>query len=175
MTTDYYADDLSQDVSLITLEEADAILTTTLHGFNWTTRATADRAACADDPERTPARDLDKAALQDATAVLNAQSWRGRRATASQTHAFARVGLSLPEGQVIAGIPTEVRRATAILAASLVAASEQSMTPETFKSYQIGQVRGEFRAPPIDDLPRPVRQLIAPLLDGGASWSRVKP
>ena len=172
---DYYASDLTTDVSLVTLEDADTILATTLHGREWTVRADDDRRACADSPQREPARAFDKAALQDASAIMASQHWRGRRAVASQSQAFPRIGLSLPDGRVVAGIPTDVRRATAILAATLIAKSEQSMSADMFRSYQIGEVRGEFRAPPIDDLPRPVRQLIAPYLDGGSSWAKVRP
>lgn len=175
MTSDYYDSDLPSDASLISLEIADAILATTLHGFTWTARADEDRRACTDNLERQPARDLDKAALQDASAIMGAQQWRGRRAVTGQPQPFPRTGLSLPHGFVVSGIPADVRRATAILAAMLVAKSEHSMSPEVFRSYQIGEVRGEFRTPARDDLPPPVRQLVAAYLDGGAAWVRVRP
>ncbi len=175
MTTSYYDSDLTDEVSLITLETADAILATTLHGREWTARAVDDRRACTDDPERQPDRALDKAALQDASAIMGVLNWRGRLFVTGQAQPFPRVGLSLPDGQVIAGTPTDVRRATAILAATLAAKADQSMSPDVFRSYQIGEVRGEFRTPPLDDLPRPVRQLVAPYLDGGTSWAKVRP
>lgn len=171
MLADYYADDLSPDSSLITLERADAILATTLQGREWTYRAAEDRRACLDDPTRQPDRQQDKAALCDASRLLSAQQWRGRKVVATQRQAFPRAGLSLATGEVVTGIPSQIEEATAILAAHLVIKADQSVSADLLRSYQIGEVKGEFRAPLRNDLPRPVIVLIQPFLKSGACWS----
>ncbi|MNQ65652.1 hypothetical protein D3C85_801120 [compost metagenome] len=171
---DYYDGDLTPADSLVTLEEADTILAATLHGREWTARANDDRRACGDDPDRTPARNLDRAALMDASAVLAAQDWKGRKAASDQAQSFPRTGLNMGDGRVIQGVPVEVKKAASMLAAHLIARSEQSMTPEVFRAYQIGEVRGEFRAPIRDDLPRHVRLLVQPLLESGSGWAPVR-
>lgn len=173
--TDYYADDLSSDESLITLQRADAILAATLAGRDWTERAKADRQLCLDDPDRTPDRDTDKNAVRDASTLLATLPWKGVKVAADQPLPFPRALLATPEGRRITGIPNEVETATALLAVTLLECLDQSMSPEVFRAYQIGEVRGEFRAPMRDDLPRQIRILIAPLLNGGASWSPVRP
>lgn len=172
---DYYAGDLSPDESLITLERADSILASTLAGREWTQRAAQDRQLCLDDPERTPQREDDKNALRDATARLGSLPWKGMKVSSDQPLPFPRAHLTTPEGRRIIGIPAEVERATALLAVFLLERREQSISPEVFRAYQIGEVRGEFRAPVRDDLPRHIRLLVAPLLNGGSSWSVVKP
>lgn len=171
---DYYENDLSADDSLCSLEQADAALALSLHGSAWDQRAKADRQACADDPQRLPARDLDKASLRDASAVLAAQPWRGHKIDPYQPQPFPR-RLSMDDGRYVSGIPVEIAKATALLAAHLVERREQSMSPEIFRAYQIGEVRGEFRAPNRDDLPRHVRTLITPFLMCGSAWSPVRP
>lgn len=172
---DYYADDLSPVESLVTLERADAILAATLAGRDWSERAATDRQLCEDDPDRSPDRDSDKNALRDASALLATLPWKGVKLDADQAQPFPRAHLSTPEGRRITGIPAEVEKATALLAVALLERLDQSMTPEVFRAYQIGEVRGEFRAPIRDDLPRQIRILIAPLLNGGSSWSPVRP
>lgn len=169
--TDYYAGDLSPSDSLVSLEAADAILATTLYGREWTSRADLDRRACADDADRQPDRSADKAALRDASGLLGCQPWRGRPASTSQVQPFPRVGLTQTDGRVISGIPYDIAKATALLAVHLIAKADQPMSAETFRAYQTGEVRGEFRAPMRDDLPRQVRTLINQYLHGGTTWS----
>lgn len=171
---EYYDGDLTPEQSLISLQTADAILATTLHGRDWTHHANEDRRACLDDPERTPQRDDHKAALQDASAVMAVQLWKGHKASSSQPQPFPRVGVHVPTGEAVIGIPAPVQRATAILAAHLVRQADQPLTPEILKSYAVGESRGVFREPSIDPLPRPVRELIAPFLNAGPSWSPVR-
>jgi len=175
MTAEYYADDLSPGESLVTLERADAILAATLAGQEWTERASNDRKLASDDPDHIPQRHADKCALRDASAILGTLPWKGYRVAADQLQPFPRAHLTTAEGRRIAGTPVEVEKATALLAVVLLERLQQSMSPEIFRAYQIGEVRGEFRAPIRDDLPRHIRILIAPLLNGGSAWSPVRP
>ncbi|WP_419756448.1 DnaT-like ssDNA-binding protein [Brevundimonas sp.] len=116
---DYYDDDLSPADSLITLQAADIILATSLHGREWTARVAADKQAATDDPERLPERADDKAALIDASTIMAAQPWKGRKASPDQTQAFPRIGVHLDTGQAVIGVPAPIQRATALLAAHL--------------------------------------------------------
>ena len=171
---DYYDDDLSPADSLITLQVADAILATSLHGREWTARATGDRQASFDDPERAPERADDKAALRDASSVMAAQSWKGRKAAADQQQAFPRVGVHLDTGAPVFGIPVEIQRATALLVAHLSARANMPLSPELMVSYAIGETSGIFRTPSLDELPRHIRQLFAPYLNAGSGWAPVR-
>jgi hypothetical protein len=172
---DYYANDLSPAQSLVTLERADDILAATLAGRDWTERAVTDRQLCLDDPDRSPDRASDRNALQDASALLATLPWKGVKIAADQAQPFPRAYLTTPEGRRVIGIPAEVEKATALLAVALLERLGQAMTPEVFRAYQIGEVRGEFRTPIRDDLPRQIRILLATLLNGGSSWSPVRP
>lgn len=172
---EYYADDLTPDDALVTLEQADAILEKSLHGRQWSARVRDDRRACFDNPERNPQRDQDKAALCDASTIMVGQPWKGRVSDVDQIQPFPRAGLVLADGKVVYDIPRAVRTATALLAVHLIAKADQPMSADVFRSYQTGEVRGEFRAPMRDDLPRHVRTLIAPFINGGTTWSPVRP
>ena len=172
---DYYADDLIPDQSLITLETADSILATTLHGRDWTARASADRQACFDDPERQPDRADDRSALRDASAILANQPWRGCKSRVDQSGPFPRVGIIDDSGKHYAGTPDAIQRATAILAAELIKQADEGLSPRLMKSYAIGESAGTFRDPSLDPLPAPVRQLITPFVHSGPSWSPVRP
>ncbi len=168
---DYYDDDLSPIDSLISLQAADTILATTLHGREWTARANEDRQNCFDDPERSPQRNDDRAALRDASAVLAAQPWRGHKAVPEQAQAFPRVGIHLDTGVAVHGVPEAIQRAAAILASHLSKQADMPLNPELMVSYAVGESSGTFRAPSLDTLPRPVRQLIAPFLNAGSGWA----
>lgn len=171
---EYYTDDLSPEDSLITLEAADAILATSLHGREWTARVQADKQAAFDDPERPPQRDDDKAALIDASAVMAAQPWKGRQTLPDQTQAFPRIAVHLDTGEAVIGVPAPIQRATALLAADLSRRADMPITAETMVSYAIGETSGIFRAPSLDELPRHVRQLITPYLNAGSGWTAVR-
>lgn len=172
--TDYYADDLSPEESYITLERADEILAQTLAGKAWTERATRDRQLSTDDPDHQPDRDDDKLALRDATAALNGLAWKGTPFSVNQTLAFPRRLYDL-QGRLIAGIPSGVEKATALLAAHLRDNEGQAVTPDLFRSYRIGETSGVFRATTPDPLPKHVRAALAGLIDGTAVWSPVRP
>lgn len=171
---DYYDDDLSPDDSLITLQAADSILATSLHGREWTARVTADKQAATDDPERLSDRADDKAALIDASAVMAAQPWKGRKASPDQTQAFPRTDVHLDTGAAVIGVPAPIQRATALLAAHLSRRADMPITAETMVSYAIGESSGIFRAPSLDELPRHVRQTITPFLNAGSGWTTVR-
>lgn len=172
---DYYDDDLSPTDSLITLQAADTTLATSLQGREWTARVAADKQASTDDPERLPERADDKAALIDASSIMAAQPWKGRKASPDQTQAFPRIGVHLDTGQAVIGVPAPIQRATALLAAHLSRRADMPITAETMVSYAIGETSGIFRAPSLDELPRQVRQLITPYLNAGSGWTMVRP
>lgn len=172
---EYYTADLSPDESLITLQAADIVLATSLHGREWTARVAADKQAATDDPELSPQRDDDKAALIDASAVMAAQPWKGCKASPEQTQAFPRIAVHLDTGEAVIGVPAPIQRATALLAAHLSRRADMPITAETMVSYAIGESSGIFRAPSLDELPRHVRQLITPYLNAGSGWTAVRP
>ena len=172
--TNYYADDLSPDDSYITLERADEILAQTLAGKTWTERATRDRQLATDDPAHTPDRQDDKLALRDASATLDALTWKGSPLSINQARAFSRRLYDL-QGRLIAGLPLAVERATALLAAHLREAEGQAITPDLFRSYRIGESSGVFRPTTPDTLPKHVRLALAGLVEGTTVWSPVRP
>ncbi|WP_313011201.1 DnaT-like ssDNA-binding protein [Brevundimonas sp.] len=171
---DYYDDDLSPTDSLISLQTADAVLATSLHGRDWTARAVADKQAIFEDPERTPERTDDKAALCDASTIMASQPWKGRKASPDQHQAFPRIGVHLETGASVHGVPLEIQRATALLAAHLIKRADMPLSPELMVSYSIGETSGIFRSPSQDELPRHIRQLIAPFLNVGSGWAPVR-
>jgi hypothetical protein len=171
---DYYADDLSPDESYVSLERADEILSQTLAGKTWTERASRDRQLATDDPEHVPQREDDKNALRDATAALNALAWKGTPVAINQPLAFPRRLYDL-QGRLIAGIPEAVEKATALLAAHLLENEGQSITPDLFRSYRVGESSGVFRATTPDAFPKHVRATIAGLVEGATTWSPVRP
>lgn len=172
---EYYDDDLSPHDSLITLEAADTILATSLHGREWTARAAIDKQAIFDDPERLPDRADDKAALIDASTVMAAQPWKGRKASPDQAQVFPRVAVHIDTGAAVIGIPMEIQRATALLAAHLSKRADMALSPELMVSYAIGETSGIFRAPSLDELPRHIRQMITPFMNAGSGWAAVRP
>lgn len=171
---DYYADDLSSGESYVTLERADEILSQTLAGKTWTERAFRDRQLATDDPEHVPQREDDKNALRDATAVLDALAWKGRPVAINQPLAFPR-RLYDAQGRLIAGVPSGVEKATALLAAHLLENEGQSITPDLFRSYRVGESSGVFRAKTPDTLPKHVRAALSGLVEGATTWSPVRP
>jgi len=172
---EYYTADLSPDESLITLQAADIVLATSLYGREWTARVAADKQAIFDDPERLPVRADDKAALIDASTVMAAQPWKGRKASPDQAQAFPRVAVHIDTGAAVIGIPMEIQRATALLAAHLSKRADMALSPELMVSYAIGETSGIFRAPSLDELPRHIRQMITPFLNAGSGWTTVRP
>lgn len=172
--SDYYADDLSPDESYVTLERADDILSQTLAGRTWTERAALDRQLATEDPDHIPQRGDDKSALRDATAALDGLPWKGTPVTVNQPRAFPRRLYDL-QGRLIAGIPEAVEKATALLAAHLLENEGQSITPDLFRSYRVGESSGVFRTTTPDALPKHVRTAIAGLIEGATTWSPVRP
>lgn len=171
---DYYDDDLTPAESLITLETADAVLATSLHGRDWSVRVAANKQACFEDPQRQPQRADDRAALHDASAIMAAQPWKGRKAAPDQPQPFPRVAVHLDTGMAVHGVPKDVQRATALLAAHLSELASRPLSPDLIVSYAVGESSGVFRAPSLDELPRHVRQLIAPYLNVGSGWAPVR-
>jgi hypothetical protein len=182
-----YDDDLVPGVdSYASLEAADAILAASLHADHWD--ATPPILDDPENPEPTegfepPAGAVaavrtKRAALLDATHIITALPLSGRKAQPDAPLAFPRVGLRDGEGYAVSGtlIPEEVERATAFLAAHLVKSRRDgSAEAERLVSSRIGQSAGVFRTPSLDNLPRHVRAMLKPFLQGGASWAPVRP